>query len=140
MLVGALGTLAAAGPAGSLLALTGDGRIDEAATATKQAVRLNPPDPVGGWLPGALYIALYGHPGSSTLGVLGEQGVEEAVARVRQVAGAYASFGRPVVPTFEIIATGWRPRLPVPTVTTRTSSPTPGSSPGSIRREPAASM
>ncbi len=105
MLVGALGTLAAAGAAGSLLALAGDGRIDEAATATKQAVRLNPPDPAGGWLPGALYIALYGHPGSSTLGVLGEQGVEEAVARARQVAGAYASFGRPVVPTFEIIAT-----------------------------------
>ena len=105
MLAGALGAVAAAGTAGSLLALAGDASIHEHATATKRAVRLTPPDPVGGWLAGMLYVALYGHPGSSTLGVLGEQGVEQAVARARRVAGAYASFGRPVVPTFEIIAT-----------------------------------
>jgi hypothetical protein len=52
-----------------------------------------------------LYVALYGHPGSSILGALGEQGVEETVRRVQRVADSYTPFGRPVVPTFEIIAT-----------------------------------
>jgi hypothetical protein len=85
--------------------LAAPGRIDGPATATRRAVRLDPPDPVRGWVPGALYVALYGHPGSSTLGVLGEQGVAAAVDRARAVAASYSSFGRPVVPTFEIIAT-----------------------------------
>ena len=41
--------------------------------------------PAGGQLvlPGKLYVALYGHPGSSALGVLGEQGVEETIARAQ---------------------------------------------------------
>jgi len=105
LLVGTLGAIGVAATAGSILAAGDIGPIDRPATATRQAVRLNPPDPVGGWVPGALYVALYGHPGSSTLGVLGEQGVEAAVDRATTVAAQYAPFGRPVVPTFEIITT-----------------------------------
>ena len=63
--------------------------------------------PAGGQLvlPGKLYVALYGHPGSDALGVLGEQGVDATVARAKQVAAEYeaAGSGVPVVPTFEII-------------------------------------
>jgi hypothetical protein len=107
LLIGALAAVGIAATAGTLLAAP-DGRIDEPAIAAKQAVRLDPPDPpdpVGGWVPGTLYVALYGHPGSSTLGVLGEQGVDDAVRRTQAVAAQYGSFGRPVVPTFEIITT-----------------------------------
>ena len=105
LLVGALGAVGAAATAGTMLASSDVGPIDGPVTARKQAIRLDPPDPVGGWLPGSLYVALYGHPGSSTLGVLGEQGVDQAVQRAEAVAAPYASFGRPVVPTFEIITT-----------------------------------
>jgi hypothetical protein len=105
--VWALGAVVVAATAGTIWAAP-DGPIDEPAIAAKEAVRLDPPDPpdpVGGWVPGSLYVALYGHPGSSTLGVLGEQGVDQAVGRAKLVAGQYASLGRPVVPTFEIITT-----------------------------------
>jgi hypothetical protein len=105
LLIGALGSVGAAATAGTLLASAGVARIDGAASATEQAVRLDPPDPIGGWVPGVLYVAIYGHPGSTTLGVLGEQGVLEAVQRAEAVAAQYASFGRRVVPTFEIITT-----------------------------------
>lgn len=80
-------------------------RIDGPVTATEPAVRLRPPDPAAGWMPGTLYVALYGHPGSGTLGALGEQGIAAAVDRAQAVAAQYGSFGRPVVATFEIIAT-----------------------------------
>ncbi len=63
--------------------------------------------PAGGQLvlPGKLYVALYGHPGSSALGVLGEQGVAETIARAKRVAAEYEAAGSsvPVVPTLEII-------------------------------------
>lgn len=52
------------------------------------------------------YVALYGHPLTSALGALGEQGPSESVARARAVAATYASQAREqVVPAFEIIAT-----------------------------------
>jgi hypothetical protein len=105
LLTGALGAAGVAAAAGSIRAAADIGRIDAPATAMMQAVRLDPPDPVPGWVPGSLYVALYGHPGSSTLGVLGEQGIEQAVERALAVAAQYGPFGRPVVPTFEIIAT-----------------------------------
>jgi hypothetical protein len=51
-------------------------------------------------------IALYGHPGTPAMGVLGEQGVEESVRRAQELAAGYtAVVGEPVVPAFEIIAT-----------------------------------
>jgi hypothetical protein len=81
------------------------GPIASRATATARAVRLDPPQPPGGFDPRNLYVALYGHPGSTVLGVLGEQPVGPAADRAFAVAGQYAAFGRPVVPTFEIITT-----------------------------------
>jgi hypothetical protein len=52
----------------------------------------------------ALYVALYGFPGSSTLGALGEQDVPASVERAFDVARPYEQFGRRVVPTLEMIA------------------------------------
>jgi hypothetical protein len=50
-------------------------------------------------------VALYGHPGDASLGVLGEQSVSAAVERARQVAAEFEGGGIPVIPTFEIITT-----------------------------------
>jgi len=51
-------------------------------------------------------VALYGHPGDTVLGSLGEQSLDATVARAQRVASSYASlFSEPVVPTFEIITT-----------------------------------
>jgi hypothetical protein len=64
--------------------------------------------PGGGQIlyPGRQMIALYGHPGTSALGVLGEQGVEGAIARAQQMAADYQPLvDVPVVPAFEIITT-----------------------------------
>jgi hypothetical protein len=57
--------------------------------------------------PGRRLVAMYGHPGTPALGVLGQQGLAASVARARQLAAKYAplSKGVPVVPAFEIIAT-----------------------------------
>ncbi len=56
--------------------------------------------------PGRTMVALYGSPGSTVLGALGEQPLAQALARARRQASAYrAAGGQPVVPTFEIIAT-----------------------------------
>ena len=62
----------------------------------------------GGYLalPGKTYTALYGHPGSPSLGVLGEQGVKASVARAKKLVRKYNRVGNAhFVPTFEIIAT-----------------------------------
>lgn len=48
-------------------------------------------------------VALYGHHGSASLGVLGEQPPDEAYARLRPVAAPYGADGREVLPTFELI-------------------------------------
>jgi hypothetical protein len=51
-------------------------------------------------------VALYGDPGTPSLGALGEQGLTASIARVRKLAALYQPLSRaPVVPTFEIIAT-----------------------------------
>lgn len=56
--------------------------------------------------PGRRVVALYGHPGAPSLGVLGEQGVRAAVRRAQEHARAYDRLSAvPVVPAFEIIAT-----------------------------------
>ena len=56
--------------------------------------------------PGRRLVALYGHPGTPALGVLGEQDLAGSVQRARDVAAQYqALVAEPVVPTFEIIAT-----------------------------------
>jgi hypothetical protein len=75
-------------------------RIDTAATGVLL--------PGGGQVlfPGRRMVALYGHPGDTILGSLGEQPVDAAIARARSDAASYRSLVKePVVPTFEIIAT-----------------------------------
>ena len=55
--------------------------------------------------PGRRLVAAYGHPSTAGLGVLGEQGPEDAVKRLRSIAEGYGEDGLAVLPTFEIIAT-----------------------------------
>jgi hypothetical protein len=56
--------------------------------------------------PGRRFVALYGHPGAPVLGVLGEQPVDQAIARAEQVAAEYRPLvDEPVVPALEIITT-----------------------------------
>src|SRR5690554_4471788 len=55
--------------------------------------------------PGRRLVAIYGHPHTPSLGVLGEQPVEEAIARAAEIAAAYETDDTQVLPTFEIIAT-----------------------------------
>jgi hypothetical protein len=55
--------------------------------------------------PGHRLVALYGHPGTAGLGVLGEQDLSASIARARQMAAPYGPLSSvPVVPAFEIIA------------------------------------
>jgi len=72
-------------------------------------VRARAAQPSGGYfaLPGHTYTAMYGHPQTSGLGVLGEQGVKASVVRAKRLAHKYAQVdktGASIVPTFEIIA------------------------------------
>lgn len=56
--------------------------------------------------PGHRLLALYGHPGTGALGVLGEQDVDAGIARAKKMAKEYQPLSKvPIVPTFEIIAT-----------------------------------
>jgi hypothetical protein len=51
-------------------------------------------------------VALYGHPGTPSLGALGEQGLRASIERARRLAAAYRPLSTvPVMPAFEIIAT-----------------------------------
>ncbi len=57
-------------------------------------------------LPGKTYVALYGTPSTGSLGVLGEQPIEQTIERAREHAGWYEPLtDETVVPTLEIIAT-----------------------------------
>ncbi len=56
--------------------------------------------------PGRRFVALYGHPGTASLGVLGAQDLDASINRARQMAAQYDALSDvPVIPTFEIIAT-----------------------------------
>jgi hypothetical protein len=75
-------------------------RVAVAATGTQL--------PGGGQLvfPEHRLVALYGHPGTPSLGVLGEQDLTASIARARQLAREYQPLSKvPVIPAFEIIAT-----------------------------------
>ena len=65
--------------------------------------------PGGGQLlfPEHLLVAMYGSPEGPALGVLGEQGLPESIARAEQFAAPYEGLvpDRTVVPTFEVIVT-----------------------------------
>lgn len=55
---------------------------------------------------GKTYVALYGHPGTRALGLLGEQGTSATIRRAKRVAATYRPHTkRTVVPALEIIAT-----------------------------------
>lgn len=72
------------------------------------AVRRDLRQPGGGLLvfPGRHVVALYGHPGTPSLGLLGEQGTAATVQRAARLAQRYATRSDdPVVPALEIIAT-----------------------------------
>ncbi|MGQ0848090.1 MAG: hypothetical protein ACT4OP_03075, partial [Actinomycetota bacterium] len=72
------------------------------------AAMLSAPELPGGGLtffPGRRLVALYGNPTTSALGVLGEQGPEESVARLMEIASGYDADGVSILPSFEIIAT-----------------------------------
>jgi hypothetical protein len=56
--------------------------------------------------PGRRLVAIYGHPGDTNLGILGEQAVDASVNRAHQYAAAYKDVSpEPVVPVVEIITT-----------------------------------
>lgn len=73
------------------------------------AVALDAPELPGGGqtvFPGRRMVALYGHPSGGSLGVLGEQGLAEAITLAQETAAAYQPFAEePVVPALEIITT-----------------------------------
>jgi hypothetical protein len=51
-------------------------------------------------------VAIYGNPGTPSLGALGQQGLQASIARARMLAAPYRALSTvPVVPAFEIIAT-----------------------------------
>lgn len=77
-------------------------------TYSLAVVRAHATQAAGGYLAlsGKTYIAMYGHPGSPGLGVLGEQGVKASVARAKTLVRKYDRVGTAhFVPTFEIVAT-----------------------------------
>jgi hypothetical protein len=95
-------------PQGPLLAVGAGFGTSEVLTHRVAVARTGVQLPGGGQtvFPGRALVALYGYPGSSSLGVLGEQGPSASVARAQRVAAPYAAlYDVPVVPTFEIIAT-----------------------------------
>jgi hypothetical protein len=64
--------------------------------------------PAGGQtlFPRSFVVALYGHPGTASLGVLGEQPLDAAVERAQRTAAPYEELvDATVVPAFEVIAT-----------------------------------
>lgn len=85
----------------------GWGTEDTLEERIEQAVTV-PELPGGGQLmfPGRRFVAAYGSPITPVLGILGEQGPEESVARVQKLVEQYQAFSpETVVPAFEIIGT-----------------------------------
>lgn len=73
-----------------------------------EAARTVPELPGGGQLifPGRRFVAAYGSPITPVLGILGEQGPAESVARVQELVEQYQPYSpEPVIPAFEIIGT-----------------------------------
>ncbi|MEX0796475.1 MAG: hypothetical protein WD274_07260 [Acidimicrobiia bacterium] len=50
------------------------------------------------------YVAFYGHPETSALGVLGEQGPQETLDRLAPFVESYTADGHQAIPTFEMLA------------------------------------
>lgn len=81
-----------------------DARLATRTASASTGVQL----PAGGQVvfPYRRFVALYGHPGAPVLGVLGEQPLEQAIQRAKDVAAQYQPLSEvPIVPTLEIITT-----------------------------------
>ena len=104
---GVIAALSAARPQRVLAVGSGFGTASELAsriTVAETGVQL----PGGGQVlfPNHLVVALYGHPGAPSLGVLGQQDLRASITRAEHVAAAYKTMtSRRVVPALEIIAT-----------------------------------
>ncbi len=88
--------------------VVGVGGLGDHFTQRVRTVRRAPEVPGGGYLPfpARRMVALYGHPQTKDLGMLGEQGREASVRRAQAYAQEYERLtGDPVVPAFELIAT-----------------------------------
>ena len=95
-------------PATGVVALGESFGPAEAWTDTLQAALTMPQLPGGGHtvFPGRRMIAVYGSPDAPSLGVLGEQGLEETITRVQDLVAEYEGLAEePLVPAFEIITT-----------------------------------
>src|SRR4051794_2968138 len=98
----------AAKPADAVIAVGADLAAQDGLDWRLRTAESNDRLPGGGQLlfPGRMLVALYGHPGTGALGVLGEQGVGASIERARQTAAPYEGLvDTQVVPAFEIIAT-----------------------------------
>ena len=76
--------------------------------AALQRTLRTPQLPGGGHtaFPGRRMVAAYGSPGVPSLGILGEQGMQESITRIQELAADYAGLTEePVIPAFEIIST-----------------------------------
>lgn len=83
--------------------------LDEQAARDVQMVRTQPELPGGGYTVfgrDQRYVAMYGHPNTARLGVLGEQNAKKSVARLeRMITRHEKASGENIVGAFEIIAT-----------------------------------
>lgn len=89
-------------------AASGTSSAGEASASSATASPATPELPGGGtrMFPDRRLVALYGAPGTASLGALGEQGPEQSVERVKKLAEQYQPYSKEkVVPAFEIIAT-----------------------------------
>ena len=95
-------------PKAPLLAV-GAGFGTETVFAQRVRTTAHAPELPGGGLlpfPDRMMVALYGHPHTAALGMLGEQSAPESVARAKALADEYAALTDTlVVPAFELIAT-----------------------------------
>ncbi|MGP9539232.1 hypothetical protein ACT3SP_14565 [Brachybacterium sp. AOP43-C2-M15] len=95
-------------PARGVLALgTSFGPADAWADTLRRTTTV-PQLPGGGTtvFPGRRMIAAYGTPGIPSLGILGEQELEETITRVQELVAEYQDLTEePVIPAFEIIST-----------------------------------
>ncbi|SDC96993.1 hypothetical protein SAMN05660690_3144 [Geodermatophilus telluris] len=101
--------LVAQDPSGTVVALGADFGTEEGLDWKLETAATGAQLPGGGQLlfPQHFMVALYGHPGTGSLGVLGEQDVDASVQRARDTAAPYEALvpDATVVPAFEVIAT-----------------------------------
>lgn len=86
--------------------------VATAPTAGGQAASTtSDPPPANALLPKYRILAYYGHPGSSSMGILGEFNKDDLLAKLKDQAAAYeeADPTRPVMPAFELIASVAQP-------------------------------